>query len=243
VLRSLTFPLQNVNKINEWSIHNIGKKVHTYDWEDRCSSDMAFDWEGTHFVVGGKTSAHVYSVLAPQSLARLWAVLFQGPLTPIHPPITHQEGESVPLAKLSGHSKPVTTVRRNKHVSFVLFADASCVVCCVLGAGGLASHQQHHRNRIARRLCANCNSGLIVLLVLFLAHNFILFFIYFSLAQERNGTIGDVSTATPTTQSFCHLHQTSSIRLEAFFLADSFDPLATAQPSFQVITAFQGLDL
>lgn len=75
------YTLGTDNKINEWGIHNIGKKVHTYDWEDRCSSDMAFDWEGTHFVVGGKTSAHVYS-----------------------------EGESVPLAKLSGHSKPVTTV-------------------------------------------------------------------------------------------------------------------------------------
>jgi hypothetical protein len=86
---------------------------------------------------------------------------------------------------------------------------------------------------------------------LFLGHNnlfFIFLFFYlfffvpklFSTAQSGTGT--SVSTATPTTQSLCHLHQTSSIRREAFF-GRFFDPLATAQPSFQVITAFQGLDL
>ncbi len=35
----------------------MGKQVRSYEWEDCCPSDIAFDWEGNHFLVGGKSNA------------------------------------------------------------------------------------------------------------------------------------------------------------------------------------------
>ncbi|KAL6066371.1 WD repeat-containing protein 91 [Balamuthia mandrillaris] len=76
------FTLGTTNEIHEWSIHNIGKKVNSYNWEESGPSDIAFNWEGNQFVVGGKVnSAFIY-----------------------------QAGKSEPLLRLQGHGKAVMTV-------------------------------------------------------------------------------------------------------------------------------------
>jgi len=37
--------------------------MNSYTWADSCYSDIAFDWEGNHFIVGGKNnSSYIYRV-------------------------------------------------------------------------------------------------------------------------------------------------------------------------------------